>query len=50
MNGTVSSRDGRWLAYTTLEPGGPEVYVTSISGGQRFKVSTQGGVATGVAP
>ena len=44
INGTVSSRDGRWLAYTALEPGGPEVYVTSISGGQRFKVSTQGGL------
>ena len=44
MNDTVSSRDGRWLAYTALEPGGPEVYVTSISGGQRFKISTQGGL------
>ena len=22
MNGTVNSRDGRWLAYTALEPGG----------------------------
>ena len=42
--GTVSSRDGRWLAYAALEPGGPEVYVTSISGGQRFKISTQGGL------
>ena len=37
INGAASSRDGRWLAYTALEPGGPEVYVTSISGGQRFK-------------
>jgi Tol biopolymer transport system component len=44
FNGTVSSRDGRWLAYTTLEPGGPEVYVTSIAGGPPFKVSTQGGL------
>jgi Tol biopolymer transport system component len=44
FNGTVSSRDGRWLAYTALETGGPEVYVASIPGGQRLKVSTQGGL------
>jgi Tol biopolymer transport system component/tRNA A-37 threonylcarbamoyl transferase component Bud32 len=44
ISGTATSRDGRWLAYTAFEPGGPEVYVTSISGGQRFKISTQGGL------
>ena len=44
INGTVSSPDGRWLAYTALETGGPEVYVASIPGGQRFKVSTRGGL------
>jgi Tol biopolymer transport system component len=44
INGTVSSRDGRWLAFAALESSGFEVYVTSFSGGQRHKVSTQGGV------
>jgi Tol biopolymer transport system component len=44
INSTATSRDGQWLAYTALDPGGPEVYVTSMAGGQRFKMSTQGGL------
>jgi serine/threonine-protein kinase len=39
------SPDGRWLAYTSTESGGPEVYVTPFpnTGEARWAVSTGGG-------
>ena len=39
------SPDGRWLAYTTDEPGGFEVFVCPASGiGGRWQISSDGGV------
>jgi Tol biopolymer transport system component len=39
------SRDGRWLAYTSLETGQPEVYVSSLAdAGARWQVSAGGGM------
>jgi len=41
----VFSPDGRWLAYMSLESGGPEVYVRPFPGpGGKWQVSTGGGV------
>ena len=38
------SPDGRWLTYTSLESGVPEVYVVPFSGGQgKWQVSANGG-------
>ncbi|MGA8762071.1 MAG: hypothetical protein WB562_04195, partial [Candidatus Sulfotelmatobacter sp.] len=38
------SPDGRWLAYTSNESGGPEVYVMAFRGGQgKWQVSANGG-------
>jgi Tol biopolymer transport system component len=38
------SPDGRWLAYTSDESGGPEVYVVPFRGGQgKWQVSANGG-------
>src|SRR5205814_4039877 len=38
------SRDGRWLAYTSLESGSPEVYVSSMMDADtRWQVSAGGG-------
>jgi eukaryotic-like serine/threonine-protein kinase len=38
------SPDGRWLSYTSLESGGPEVYVVPFRGGQgKWQVSAKGG-------
>jgi Tol biopolymer transport system component len=38
------SPDGRWLAYTSDESGGPEVYVVPFRGGQgKWQVSAKGG-------
>jgi Tol biopolymer transport system component len=40
------SPDGHWLAYTSDESGGPEVYVVSFRGGQgKWQVSSNGGQA-----
>jgi dipeptidyl aminopeptidase/acylaminoacyl peptidase len=40
----VLSPDGRWLAFTSDETGGPQVYVQSFPGGeQRQQVSSRGG-------
>jgi len=39
------SPDGRWLAYTSNESGGPEIYVTAFpEHGRKWQVSTDGGV------
>jgi eukaryotic-like serine/threonine-protein kinase len=39
------SRDGRWLAYTSLETGQPEVYVSSLADANaRWQVSAGGGM------
>ena len=44
MQGQVSP-DGRWLAYTSLESGQPEVHIRSLSdGNQRWQVSAGGGI------
>jgi Tol biopolymer transport system component len=38
------SPDDRWLAYTSLESGSPEVYVERLeAGGGRYRISTDGG-------
>jgi eukaryotic-like serine/threonine-protein kinase len=38
------SRDGRWLAYTALESGAPEVYISSLTDADtRWQVSAGGG-------
>jgi Tol biopolymer transport system component len=38
------SPDGRWLAYTSLESGAPEVYVVPFRGGQgKWQLSASGG-------
>ncbi len=38
------SPDGHWLAYTSTESGGPQVYVTAFGGGQgKWQVSVNGG-------
>jgi serine/threonine protein kinase/Tol biopolymer transport system component len=43
VHGTISP-NGRWMAYTSLESGRPEVYVTSFpKAGQRWPVSSDGG-------
>jgi serine/threonine protein kinase/Tol biopolymer transport system component len=42
--GAAVSPDGRWLAYSSLEAGRSEIYVTPFpAGGQRTRVSTNGG-------
>ncbi len=43
MNGTAVAPDQQWVAYDALE-NVDEVYAASLSGSQRFKVSTNGGV------
>lgn len=38
------SPDGRWVAYTSLESGGPHVYVQGTTGdGGKWQISTEGG-------
>jgi Tol biopolymer transport system component len=45
------SPDGRWLAYTSDESGGPEVYVRPYPGpGGRIPISTRGGTSPIWAP
>jgi Tol biopolymer transport system component len=40
----VVSPDGRWVAYTSLESGAPDVYVHAFpGGGAKVKISTEGG-------
>lgn len=48
--GPKVSPDGRWLAYYGEESGSREVYVTGVSGGARFQVSSMGGVEPVWAP
>lgn len=38
------SPDGRWIAYTSNDSGGEQVYVMTIDGGQRHQVSVDGGM------
>jgi Tol biopolymer transport system component len=40
----VLSPDGRWMAYVSDESGVIEVYVQAFPGGEKHKVSTNGGV------
>ena len=45
MQGSVSP-DGRWLAYTSLKSGTPDVYVQSLSqGGAEWEISVGGGAS-----
>jgi len=38
------SPDGRWIAYTSLESGNPEIFVESLGeDGARYRISTDGG-------
>jgi eukaryotic-like serine/threonine-protein kinase len=39
------SPDGKWLAYTSVESGTPDVYVQPIEGGGRHQISLDGGSA-----
>lgn len=39
------SPDGNWLAYSSSETGRLEIYLQQISGGERWQVSTEGGVS-----
>jgi len=40
------SRDGKWIAYTSMETGAPEIYVVPYPGpGAKVKVSLEGGQA-----
>jgi eukaryotic-like serine/threonine-protein kinase len=39
------SPNGRWLAYVSTESGRSEVYVRALTGGDRWPISTDGGVS-----
>ena len=39
----VVSPDGRWLAYSSPESEGRQIYVTPVAGGRRFRVSREHG-------
>jgi serine/threonine protein kinase/Tol biopolymer transport system component len=42
--GAVFSPDGRSVAYTSVEGGAPDVFVQRLDGGERWQVSTDGGM------
>ena len=42
--GAVFSPDGRSIAYTSVEAGAPDVFVQRLDGGERWQVSTEGGM------